>query len=95
MATQTLGAFIDMEGNQQWGVGISNAYKIQEGTYLIEFAQPFRKQPIVTVTIFGSPWQTYELSTSVVDISPYHCVYQTSGPKEPKDSGAMVTILGE
>ncbi|MBZ8181212.1 hypothetical protein [Oscillatoria salina] len=91
-----ISAFIDRNGNKQWGTpDICSSRKISEGTYLIEFQQPFSQNPVATATIYGSPWQTFNISVAIIEVSPYHCIYLTSTPDRPVDCGTMVMIMGE
>jgi|GEM_PF-3866357 len=92
---RTISAFIDRSGNKQWGDGVARSQKLREGLYIIEFEQPLSNYPVVTATVFGSEWQTFNLSAAVVDVSPHHVVYVTSSPDHPQDCGTMVIIVGE
>ncbi|MEC4986945.1 MAG: hypothetical protein SAK42_22815, partial [Oscillatoria sp. PMC 1076.18] len=86
-----MSAFIDQNGNQRWGTpNIGSLRRLDTGIYLIEFAEPFHENPVVTATIYGSNWQTMNISVAIVEVSPWHCVYSTSTPDRPVDCSTMV-----
>ncbi len=82
------------DGKQWFGEGF-NVRKIWEGTYLIEFQQPFAPPPAVICTIYGNEWETFNKSVAIVDSSSYHFVCVTSSPDRPVDCGFTFIAFGD
>lgn len=85
---------IERGGDKYFGEGFSSR-KLKEGTYLIEFEQPFKEIPAPVCTIFGYEWHTFNKSVAVVDVSPSHCICVTSTPDRPEDCGFTFLAFGD
>ncbi len=85
---------VERDGHIVAGEGF-RCQKLQEGTYLVEFEQPFAKQPVPTCTVFGPPWATFNLSTAVIEVTPHHFICITSSPDRPIDAGFTFIVFGD
>ncbi len=80
--------------NGVWGSGF-RCKKVSQGTYIVEFDQPFNEMPAPVCTVFGPPWATFNLSTAIVDVTPSMFVCLTSTERMPQDSGFTFIVVGE
>ena len=85
---------VERDGSLVSGEGF-RCHKIQEGTYMVEFEQPFAKPPAPICTVFGPPWLTFNLSAAIVDVDPYRFVCITSSPDRPMDAGFTFIAFGD
>ncbi|NER35635.1 MAG: hypothetical protein F6J93_16860 [Oscillatoria sp. SIO1A7] len=82
------------DGNPFWGEGFVSK-KIKEGTYYIEFKQPFGSLPAPVCTIFGNEWKTFNMSVAIVDVNPSCFICVTSSPDRPIDCGFTFIAFGD
>ena len=68
--------------------------KKPQGYYLITFDQPFAESPGVTCTIYGDSWRSFQMSISVVDITPNYFICQTSTPMQAEESAFSFIAVG-
>ncbi len=85
---------VERDGSSIAGEGF-RCRKLQEGTYLVEFDQPFDKPPVPVCTVYGPPWITFNLSSAIIEASQHHFVCITSSPDRPVDSGFSFIVFGD
>ena len=85
---------IGPDGSPMWGEGFVS-HKIKEGTYIVEFKQPFAKEPAPVCTVFGHEWKTFNLSVAIVEINPSYFICITSSPDRPVDCGFTFIVFGD
>ena len=85
---------VSTDGSLWFGEGFKSR-KIKEGTYLIEFNQPFGSRPAPVCTITGHEWRTFNLSVAIVDVSEGHFICVTSSPDRPVDSYFTFIAFGD
>ncbi|NEO98397.1 MAG: hypothetical protein F6K58_06920 [Symploca sp. SIO2E9] len=69
--------------------------KIKDGTYIIEFKQPFSKIPAPVCTINGYEWRTFDKSVAVIEIWEGGFICTTSSPKMPEDCAFTFIVFGD
>ena len=94
MAISQIQGLVDRDGSIVFGEGFQSR-KLQEGTYLVEFNEPFAGIPVPVCTIYGPPWITYNKSVAVVEAQPNMFVCLTSTPDRPVDCGFTFIVSGE
>lgn len=85
---------VDPNGTQWFGEGFQSR-KIKEGTYIVEFEQPFGSNPAPVCTISGPEWITFDKSVAIVDVSQEHFICVTSSPVRPVDCGFTFIVFGD
>lgn len=94
MATRQIYGTVDRSGNLISGNGF-NVQKLQEGTYVVMFEKPFQDAVTPVATVYGPPWQTFNMSIAIVEIIPDSFICLTSTPDRPVDCGFTFTVIGE
>ena len=82
------------DGVTWFGEGFKSR-KIKEGTYVIEFAQPFSKIPAPVCTINGYEWKTFDKSVAIIEIWEGGFIVTTSDPKMPMDCTFTFIVFGD
>lgn len=93
--SRTVAGIVDADGNILSGEGFKCRTWGGSGIYIIEYDQPFQKPPVVVSNVAGPEWETYNLSTSVIDNVPYGSAICTSGPERPIRSGFHFIAMGD
>lgn len=75
---------INEDGSITIGKGFKCIRAYGEGTYIIEFDEPFSEPPIVVCTIVGSDWSSYNLSASVIGFDSGYAIISTSSTDSPR-----------
>jgi hypothetical protein len=93
MATRQITGGVWPDGNQWFGEGF-NCKKIKEGTYVIEFEQPFAKMPAPVCTVNGYEWKTFDKSVAIIEIWEGGFICTTSSPDRPEDCAFTFIVVG-
>jgi hypothetical protein len=94
MATRQIYGTIAPDGNVMSGAGIQ-CRKIKEGTYIVEFEQPFGREPAPVCTVYGHEWMTFNLSVAIVEVTPQYFICVTSSPDRPTDCAFQFIVVGD
>ena len=94
MATRHVYGAIDPNGGVPSGQSFQ-CRNMGQGTYHVEFERPFAQPPSPVCTVFGPPWQTFNLSAAIVNANPGSRVYSTSSPNMPQDCGVSIIIVDD
>ncbi|WP_424096711.1 hypothetical protein [Moorena producens] len=92
-AREVYGA-VDSDGSVMYGKGFTTN-KIQDGFYIIEFQEDFLSKPAPTVSVYGAPWRTFNMSAAIIDVSPDQFFVVTSTPERPVNSAFTFTVIGD
>ncbi|EGJ34938.1 MULTISPECIES: hypothetical protein [Moorena] len=85
---------VNSDGQVWYGEGFKSR-ELDGGIYLIQFQEGFQSLPAPTVSIYGSPWKTFNMSAAIVEVGPDYLVVQTSSPDRPADSAFTFTVIGD
>lgn len=69
--------------------------KLKDGTYVIEFKQPFAKIPVPVCTIYGNEWKTFDKSIAVIEVWEGGFICTTSSPKMGEDCAFTFIVFGD
>ena len=93
--SRTIAGIVDEDGNILSGEGFKCHGYGGSGIYVIEYDQPFQKPPVVVSNVAGPEWQTFNLSTSVIENVEFISVICTSGPDRPVRSSFHFIAIGD
>ncbi len=85
---------VSEDGKIWFGEGFRSR-KIKEGTYVIEFEQPFAKLPAPVCTINGYEWRTFDKSVAIIEIWEGGFICTTSSPRMPEDCVFTFIVFGD
>ena len=81
-------------GDCWFGEGF-NSRKIKEGTYFVEFDNPFAGLPAPACTISGHEWMTFNMSIATVEITSGSFICITSSPDQSIDCAFTFIAFGD
>ena len=87
IAEVQVAGIVDRSGNAIVSGEEFSCNRLQSGHYLISFHSPLPETAVPVATVVGSPWETFQMSVAIVNISPNDIVLVTSTPNQPEDCG--------
>ena len=94
MAIKHIYGTVGLNGNVISGEDFK-VHRLQKGTYIVEFEEPFSAKPTSVCTIFGPPWKTFNLSITIVEILESHFICVTSTPDRLLDCDFTFIAIGK
>ena len=81
-----ISGIVDQNGGSIAGEGFESR-QIATGVYIVEFQEDLGQVAIPVATTFGSEWETYDKSISIVDFTDRYMICVTSNPNQRASCG--------